>query len=135
MPGARMAVPLALLLLAAGLVLNTLAIYLVIQDHHLASHWLARPGQAPASVIRTLDREFDLRVISRLLVSVVLIVSAMVILTTERKLRRMRLVAVAFDSILHARAPMPFDLAQILLRVCDTGGQRDPCRSTGGRTG
>jgi signal transduction histidine kinase len=93
MPGARLGVPLALLLMAVALVLNTLAVYLVVRDHDLASHWLTRPVQAPASVIRTLDREYDLRLISRLIVSAVLIFSAMVILAIQRTLKRVRLVA------------------------------------------
>jgi PAS domain S-box-containing protein len=88
-----MAVPLALLLMAAALVVNTLAIYLVVRDHDLAFHWLALRAPAPESVMRTLEQEYDLRLVSRLVVSVVLIFSAMVILAVQRTLKRVRLVA------------------------------------------
>jgi PAS domain S-box-containing protein len=91
--GARAGVWLALILMAAALVLNTASLYMIIKEHDLVIHWLARPEKVPGSVIVTLEREFDLRITSRLIVSVILIFGAMVILAIQRSLRRMRLLA------------------------------------------
>jgi PAS domain S-box-containing protein len=92
-PSARAAVWLALVLMAAALLLNTASIYLIIKDHEMVGRWLPLPVAAPRSVIATLQREYDLRIASRLVISAILIIGAMVILAIERKLRRMRLVA------------------------------------------
>jgi PAS domain S-box-containing protein len=90
---ARLRVRLALVLLSAALLLNTAAIYLVVRDRQLIDIWLTRPDVAPASLVLTLEPEFDLRIASRLIVSAILIFGVMVILTIQKTLKRVRLVA------------------------------------------
>jgi nitrogen-specific signal transduction histidine kinase len=93
-PGAHvLGVWCALILMAAAFLVNTASIYLVIRDHDLLGRWLARPVAAPASLIDTLQTEFDLRIASRLIVSAILIFGAMAILGIQRTLRHDRLVA------------------------------------------
>ena len=83
----------ALVLLSVAFVMNTVASYLVVKDHGLVDRWLRYPGQTPESVVLMLEREFDLRIASRLIVSMILIFSAMVILAIQRALRRFHVLA------------------------------------------
>src|SRR5512135_2998659 len=80
----------ALLMLIPSLLLNAGAIYLVNRDTKAMVSWLRSPEPAPESVVRTLEREFDFRIASRLLVSAVLILFTMAILVLRRRHRSLQ---------------------------------------------
>jgi two-component system, NtrC family, sensor histidine kinase HydH len=80
----------ALLMLIPSLLLNAGAIYLVDRDTKAMISWLRSPGPAPESVVGTLEREFDFRIASRLLVSAVLILFTMALLVLRRRHRSLQ---------------------------------------------
>ncbi|MBX6314017.1 MAG: PAS domain-containing protein [Isosphaeraceae bacterium] len=90
----------AVLLLLLAILLNSGAAYLVLRDYRLLGSWLAHPGRAPAPEIESLRHQVGLRIISRLVTSVVLVLAATVILwmrwhqlSTQRVLDQVRLLA------------------------------------------
>lgn len=66
-----------LVLLLLALAVNTVSLWLVLQEDSLLKKWLAEPGPMPAAEILALDREIQFRAGSRLVVSGVLILFAL----------------------------------------------------------
>ncbi|MGP0063726.1 MAG: two-component system sensor histidine kinase NtrB [Isosphaeraceae bacterium] len=67
-----------LLLLLLAFVVNSVSALLVIHEHHILNKWMADPRLASSSQILLLQRQLALRLVARLAVSAVLILSALV---------------------------------------------------------
>ncbi len=74
-----------LLVLLAAFLVNSMAALFVIQDYYLLNDWLAHPSPMPKARIITLQRQVVVRFVSRLAISAVLILCAMVFVWQRRK--------------------------------------------------
>ncbi len=74
-----------LLLLFVAFLVNSLAALLVIQDYYLLNDWLAHPDPLPSSQILALRQQIVLRFVSRLAISAVLILCALVFVWQRRR--------------------------------------------------
>ena len=74
-----------LLVLLAAFLVNSVAALLVIQDYYLLNDWLAHPSPMPKARIITLQRQVVLRFVSRLAISAVLILFALVFVWQRRR--------------------------------------------------
>jgi nitrogen-specific signal transduction histidine kinase len=74
-----------LILLLVAFLVNSVAALLVIQDYDLLSDWLAHPSPLPKARIIALQRQVVLRFVSRLAISAVLILCALVFVWQRRR--------------------------------------------------
>ena len=74
-----------LLLLLLALIANSVATALAIYDYYLLDRWLADPAPTPNSEIIVLQQQMALRAISRMVVSVVLVLSAIFFVLQRRR--------------------------------------------------
>ena len=74
-----------LLLLFVAFLVNSVAALLVIQDYYFLNDWLAHPNPSPSSRIVALQRQVVLRFVSRLAISVVLILCGLVFVWQRRR--------------------------------------------------
>ncbi len=74
-----------LLVLLAAFLVNSVAALMVIQDYYLLNDWLAHPSPLPKARIIALQRQVVLRFVSRLAISAVLILCALVFVWQRRR--------------------------------------------------